>query len=219
LKRLLSNGLLVLLTCLYLGGCMEMIRRSPAPRPVGAGTSGNQSEQTDVQKPETAATQPTEDTAVVAVPKPAPREAMERTGQKQVAQIYRPGRNRQQQKIIKQVNEYAFWCIENDMWTEARLHLEQGLQQDSLSASIHNNLGIVYERLGLREKAATAYGKAQALNQGKKAYQINFKLFDGRRQSGLIDSTQVEEEPVEEAADPFGDDDGGRPYSPAYTGD
>ena len=180
---------------------------------------GNQSEQIDVQEPEMSATQGTGETASPQTAKPISPDSIDQATQKQVAQIYRPKRNRRQQKTIKQVNEYALWCIENDMWTEARLHLEQGLKQDSLSASIHNNLGIVYERLGMREEAANAYVKAQALNQAKQAYQINFQLFDKRWQSIRIDSTQMDERPFGEAEDPFGSDGGRGHRLPAYTGD
>ena len=215
----LSSALIILLMCLYLGACMEMIRRTPTPHPVGAGVPGNQSEQIDVQEPEMSATQVTGETASPKTSKPISPDSIDQATQKQVAQIYRPKRNRRQQKIIKQVNEYALWCIENDMWTEARLHLEQGLKQDSLSASIHNNLGIVYERLGMREEAANAYVKAQALNQTKQAYQINFQLFDKRWQSIRIDSTRMDERPFGEAEDPFGSDGGRGHRLPAYTGD
>ena len=215
----LSSALIILLMSLYLGACMEMIRRTPTPHPVGAGVPGNQSEQIDVQEPEMSATQVTGETASPKTSKPISPDSIDQATQKQVAQIYRPKRNRRQQKIIKQVNEYALWCIENDMWTEARLHLEQGLKQDSLSASIHNNLGIVYERLGMREEAANAYVKAQALNQAKQAYLINFQLFDKRWQSIRIDSTRMDERPFGEAEDPFGSDGGRGPRLPAYTGD
>ncbi len=215
----LSITLIALSMCLYLGACMEMIRRTPSPHPVGADVQGNQSEQIDVQEPEVSATQDTEEIASHNNSKSIAPDSMDLMPRKQVAQIYRPKRNSQQQQIIKQVNEYALWCIENDMWTEARLHLERGLKQDSLSASIHNNLGIVYERLGMQQEAANAYVKARALNQDKQAYQINFQLFDKRWQSIQVDSTRMDEIPAGEAGDPFGSDGGRGHRLPAYTGD
>jgi tetratricopeptide (TPR) repeat protein len=146
------------------------------------------------------------------------QKTVEQPVQNKIVQVHRPKRNRRQQEAIKQINEYAFWCIENNMWTEARLHLEQGLQQDSLSASIHNNLGIVYERLGLQEKAAAAYVKARSLNQKKQAYQINLQLFDRRQQAGRIDSVEAQTKAVEDLSDPFASD-GNRTHPPERTGE
>lgn len=128
----------------------------------------------------------------------------------QLVVVDRPPRSRQQLQDIEQVNQYALWCIENAMWNEAQSHLERALAQDSLSASLHNNLGIVYERLGMSDKAAQFYGRAQALNPAQAAYAANlrhlqqyqqashdstgsldiFKLGDGRpRRTGSPTST------------------------------
>ncbi len=74
---------------------------------------------------------------------------------------------------VERVNEYALWCIERGLWEEARIHLEQAVAVDSLSASLHNNLGILYERLGEREKARAAYEFAARLAPGKRLYQAN----------------------------------------------
>ena len=100
-----------------------------------------------------------------------------------LAIINRPKRTRQQQQSIEQVNGYAMWCIENAMWNEARSHLERALTQDSLSASLHNNLGIVYERLGMVDKAAEFYSRAQAFNPSKKAYAANLNYLQERQQA------------------------------------
>ena len=102
--------------------------------------------------------------------------------------IDRPKRSRQQWRDIEQVNEYAMWCIEHSMWNEARSHMERALAQDSLSASLHNNLGIVYERLGMVDKAADFYSRAQALNPIKKAYTANLTYLQ-QRQQATRDST------------------------------
>jgi Flp pilus assembly protein TadD len=75
------------------------------------------------------------------------------------------------------------WCIENEMWNEARAHLERAITQDSLSASLHNNLGIVYERLGMVDKATDFYSRAQALNPSKKAYAANLSYLQLRQQA------------------------------------
>ena len=51
--------------------------------------------------------------------------------------------------------------------------MEQAVVLDSLSASLHNNLGIVYERLGEREKARAEYELAARLAPDKRLYQAN----------------------------------------------
>lgn len=82
-------------------------------------------------------------------------------------------RTREDRERVERVNEYALWCIERGLWEEARIHLEQAVAVDSLSASLHNNLGILYERLGEREKARAAYEFASRLAPGKQLYQAN----------------------------------------------
>lgn len=89
----------------------------------------------------------------------------------------------------KQVNEYAYWCIGKGLWQEARLHLEQAVQHDSLTASYHNNLAIIYEHLGLEEQAAAAYHRAQALRPDQEAYQANIRHFEHRQRAAHPDST------------------------------
>lgn len=90
-------------------------------------------------------------------------------------------RTRSQKEKVERVNEYALWCIENGMWKEARLHLEKALAADSVSASLSNNLGVVYERLGEREKAELAYQRARALNPRREAYRSNLRQLQGRK--------------------------------------
>jgi tetratricopeptide (TPR) repeat protein len=96
-------------------------------------------------------------------------------------------RSRSRRQEVRQVNEYAFWCLEKGLWNEARLHLEQAVERDSLAASLHNNLGIIYERMGLEEKALTAYGKAWDLSPREKAYRDNLEKLK-RRQRAIPDS-------------------------------
>lgn len=74
---------------------------------------------------------------------------------------------------VRRVNEYAFWCLDRGMWDEARIHLEQAVQIDSLAASLHNNLGIVYERMGQRDEARARYRTAADLNPGRPLYEAN----------------------------------------------
>jgi tetratricopeptide (TPR) repeat protein len=103
----------------------------------------------------------------------------------------------------KQVNEYAFWCIGKGLWQEARLHLEQAAQRDSLTGSYHNNLAIIYEHLGLEEQAAAAYQRAQILRPDQKAYLANIRHFEGRQRAAhpdsaaapQTDSTQTDQQP------------------------
>lgn len=82
-------------------------------------------------------------------------------------------RTQEDRERVRQVNEYALWCVEQGLWEEARIHLEQAVVLDSLSASLHNNLGIVYERLGEREKARAEYEFAARLAPAKRLYQAN----------------------------------------------
>ena len=70
------------------------------------------------------------------------------------------------------------------MWEEARLHLERALEQDSLAASLHNNLGVVYEKLGERDKAEESYEQAQSFMPAKELYGANLlRLRDRKRLS------------------------------------
>jgi hypothetical protein len=87
-------------------------------------------------------------------------------------------RTRANRERVKQVNAYALWCLEREMWAEALTHLEQAVAKDSLAASLHNNLGILYERLGEPERARGAYERALVLQPGKKAYQSNLRRLD-----------------------------------------
>lgn len=91
----------------------------------------------------------------------------------------------------RQINEYAYWCIGKGLWQEARLHLEQAVQRDSLTASYHNNLAIIYEHLGLEEQAAAAYRQAQALRPDQEAYQANFRHFEHRQRVAHPDSAAL----------------------------
>ncbi len=169
---LVAFGLGVL--CLY--GCLELVRRPAASGPIGY---------------EYAPAADTTATSAATV-QPAPV----------LVVVDRPERSRQQLQDIEQVNKYALWCIENAMWNEAQSHLERALAQDSLSASLHNNLGVVYERLGMTDKAAQFYERARALNPSQAVYAANLRYLQQYQQAGL-DSTDT--------LDIFRPDDGSRP--------
>ena len=156
---LVAFGLGVL--CLH--GCLELVRRPPAGEPIG------------YDYPQAADTTAT----ISAAAQPMPV----------LVVVDRPERSRQQLQSIEQVNEYALWCIENAMWNEAQSHLERALAQDSLSASLHNNLGVIYERLGMTDKAAQFYERARALNPAREAYAANLRHLQQYQQASL-DSTE-----------------------------
>ena len=125
-----------------------------------------------------------------------------------------PKRSNQQRSAIKRVNEYALWCIDNDMWNEALSHMERAIGEDSLAASLHNNLGIVYERLGQTDKAADYYQKAFALNPDKKAYQANLKKLQNRQKTFQDTSNDFDifrVPPTERRQRDAGDEDGETP--------
>ena len=177
MKRLLRS-ICAILCCLALGGCIELIRRQPRPSAQDSDwTAGNPTERRDVQQVETL---------------PAPLE--EGKAAVQIEELARPKNSRQRTKRIEKVNKYALWCVENGMWKEAQLHLEQALVQDSLAASIHNNLGIVYERLGKQEEAALEYAKAQMMNPQKEAYRLNLQRLEDLQHHVETDSLDIDGE-------------------------
>ena len=161
------------LGALCLHGCLELIRRPAEGGPIPYTPS--------VATIDTSRTRPP---SSVPVAKDRPNIAT----LPPLAVINRPERSRKQWQSIEKINEYAIWCIENEMWNEARSHLERAITQDSLSASLHNNLGIVYERLGMVDKATGLYRRAQALNPSKKAYTANLSYLQ-QRQQAAHDST------------------------------
>ena len=195
----------VCLALLSTTGCLELIRRPEAPGATGPARTGestatetpagdeapvptgNQEPQTKVQKERESAPgpPPPTDPATMAVRRQDP------PGAAPLPLAASP--ERAEQKDIAQINEYALWCIQNGMWKEAKLHLEQALQQDSLVASLHNNLGIVYERFGQDEKAEAAYERARLLNPHKEAYLANIQYFN-RRLKALSDTSYANQE-------------------------
>ena len=151
---------------LCLHGCLELVRRPPAGEPIGY----EYAQVADTTATITAAVRPTPVLVVVD----------------------RPERSRQQLQNIEQVNEYALWCIENAMWNEAQSHLERALAQDSLSASLHNNLGVIYERLGMADKAAEFYGRARSLNPAQEAYAANLRHLQQYQQADSVSTDSLD---------------------------
>lgn len=77
----------------------------------------------------------------------------------------------------RQANRFALWSIRRGMWNEARRHLEKQAERDSVSASLQNNLGVVYEYLSLEDRAEAAYKEATALAPRNEVYRENFRRF------------------------------------------
>jgi len=92
-------------------------------------------------------------------------------------------RSTDQRARVRAVNEYALWCIGQSMWNEARSHLEQALKQDSLAASLYNNLAIVHEHLGHADSAAAYYQRALRLNGRNAAFQRNLTRLRRQRKA------------------------------------
>jgi|GEM_PF-3213966 len=63
------------------------------------------------------------------------------------------------------LNNYAIYCIKNNLWDEARFYLERARELSPEKASINNNLGVVYEYLGRKEDAILSYKKAIGLEK------------------------------------------------------
>ena len=173
LERSAKDTLCLLALCfatLYLSSCLELVRRPSASVPAAYQPQSGTDDKTDTTRASRAKIANTQKLSPVVI-------------------VNHPQRRDQQRRNIEEVNRYALWCIENAMWNEAQSHLERALAQDSLSASLHNNLGIVYERLGMTDKARDSYHRARALNPSKKAYMANLSYFQ-EFQEATHDSTR-----------------------------
>ncbi len=178
--------------------CMEMVRRAEpsAGQPDPWWGQGNPSEPESVSNEEatSAAAQP----AVAGGPSTDPPvesrvSTVETSGESLAEAHARRGRSREES--TRQINEYAYWCIENSMWDEARLHLERAVSQDSMSASLFNNLGVIYERQGETDHADSAYARATALLPESQAYAANLRRLRERAEAAarvFIDSAAAE---------------------------
>ena len=218
--------LLLVLCAAGLCACLELVRRTePAtskPDPWWT-KAGNPPQPEDVQEDtsSTAVTpaQPMDVSAIA--PGPTGQGVVSARQGKSVADTGDP-RTRSQEMITKQVNEYAYWCIEHDMWDEARYHLERAVGEDSLAASLFNNLGVVYERLGQAEQAESAYARATALVPGCGAYQANLRRLQERAEAAerafpdsLESSDSVESSDSAESSDSLESSDSGSADSAA----
>lgn len=76
-------------------------------------------------------------------------------------------------------NNYAVRAASNyELWNEARFWLEKARELNQENACIHNNLGVVYEYLGLKEEARSSYKMAKELDPKSKTIQKNLSLFE-----------------------------------------
>jgi len=75
-------------------------------------------------------------------------------------------------------NNYAVMAAGQELWNEARFWLEKARDLNPENASVHNNLGVVYEYLGLKEEAGASYGRARELDPKSKTIQENLSLFE-----------------------------------------
>ena len=201
--------------CLLFAGCLELVRRPTTgsdARPTWA-DDGNPSAGEDVKgdtiasiEPDPAEPEPpssvAEDTGSLSMDTDRARLSLRsEAGTGSGGDHTQRGEDRRQN--VKQVNEYAFWCIQNAMWEEARLHLERALEQDSLAASLHNNLGVIYEKLGERDRAEQSYERARRLLPARELYGSNLvRLQDRKRRSLEAPSADLEMT----AADTLGSD-------------
>ena len=173
-------ALFAALSALCLNGCLELIRR-----PGASGEAAVDPVERNVAPPgNSPATANVQDSTETSEPEPPVEVAR--------LPLDLPKRTRRQEQAIRQVNEYALWCIENSMWNEARSHLERSLAQDSLSASLHNNLAIVYEHFGQADKAAEFYRRARQLSSGKEYYEANLERLERRQQAAADTSGQID---------------------------
>ncbi|MEE3233314.1 MAG: hypothetical protein VX294_04045 [Candidatus Latescibacterota bacterium] len=136
-------------------GCMELVRRPNAPTVT----------QTDIQIPKTSK-------------KP-------RSLEKEVPSSKEGSSNLsdEQHNRIGEINSYSLWCIDNNMWKEARSHIQRGLEIDSLSASLHNNMAIIYEQTGKIDSAQWHYERALSLKPDETSYKSNFLRMKSREQA------------------------------------
>lgn len=82
----------------------------------------------------------------------------------------------QNEKLYKLENNFAIKCIKLNLWNEAKYHLEKAYSLNPNSASINNNLAVVYEYFNEIDKSKLFYQKAIKLSPHK-TYQDNFNLF------------------------------------------
>lgn len=75
-------------------------------------------------------------------------------------------------------NNYAVRAADQELWNEARFWLEKARELNPENASIHNNLGVIYEYFGLKEEARSSYERAKELGPESKTIKENLSLFE-----------------------------------------
>ncbi len=66
------------------------------------------------------------------------------------------------------LNNYAIYCIKNNLWDEARFYLEKAKSISPNSSKINNNLSVVYEYLGEKNDTTLSYKKEISLDKAEK---------------------------------------------------
>tara|TARA_B100001250_G_scaffold411377_1_gene439895 strand:- start:21220 stop:21867 length:648 start_codon:yes stop_codon:yes gene_type:complete len=145
-------------------GCMELVRRPNTPTIT----------QTDIQIPKTSK-------------KPRSLEKEVPSSKGDSSNLSDEERNR-----IGKINSYALWCIDNNMWKEARSHIQRGLEIDSLSASLHNNMAIIYEQAGKIDSAQWHYQRALSLKPDETPYKSNLLRMKSREQARVDTSKKFD---------------------------
>ncbi|HAW50009.1 TPA: hypothetical protein DCX16_03555 [bacterium] len=97
------------------------------------------------------------------------------------------------------LNNYAIFCIKNDLWEEARFYLEKARDVFPNSPKINNNLGVVYEYLGEKELAILSYKKAINIKEEKVYYKNLSSITDIKIKKGIKDDISSEKIRVEKA--------------------
>lgn len=82
------------------------------------------------------------------------------------------------------LNNYAIYCIKNNLWSEARFYLERA-NSISESAKTANNLGVVYEYFGRKEDAILAYKRAIELDKEEVYYKNLASIYPLKIPKGL----------------------------------
>lgn len=176
-----------------LTGCLELVRRpapeTPPPQEV-IQEQGPQPSRESLTQEETGSEAPVQAAEAAVPPATVAGQEGDAAVPKTAARALRGRRSKEDAKEARQINEYALWCIENGMWDEARLHLERALAQDSLAASFHNNLGIIYERMGQNDKAEASYQRALDLVPHKEQYAANLRRLEKRRRQARLDPAE-----------------------------
>lgn len=201
LRRLLGVGAAVALATAG-SGCLELIRRpaaDAAPPPFGEAAGPRPRARAASAADDTLTGQAARTPILAAAAKRPGPDAGPTTAGTAAASAPRQPRSAEARQRVRQVNEYVYWCLERDLWDEARIHLEQALARDSLAASLHNNLAIVWEKQGRPEEAARAYERAWELDP-KKLYSNNLERLRQRLEAAdepaEPDSLRVEHERV-----------------------